>query len=286
MTKFVGLIGHKLSHSISPQFQQAAFDYLGLDIRYEVWDTAKEELPDVVEGLRDDSKLGANVTIPYKEAVLSLLNKVDKVASRIGAVNTIVKRDDKLVGYNTDTSGFIRALEEDGGFVPGGKRVVLLGAGGAARAVSFALVDAGARSLVILNRSIERGRELALDLKWDLKVSDTEVVALSWKDGMTLTALSECDLLVNCTSVGMKNSASEGKSPLSIAMIPKRALVYDVVYNPIETPLIVAAKRAGARTLGGLPMLVYQGAASFELWTGKAAPIDIMMKVAKRALTK
>jgi shikimate dehydrogenase len=286
MTKFVGLIGHKLSHSISQQFQQAAFDHLGLDIRYQVWDTARDELPDIVEGLRDDSRLGANVTIPYKEAVLSLLNKVDKDARRIGAVNTIVKRDDKLVGYNTDAGGFIRALEEEGGFDPRGKRVVLIGAGGAARAVSFALIDAGVRSLVILNRSIERGRELAKDLKWDLKDSDIEVIALSWKDGRTLTALSGCDLLVNCTSVGMKDSASEGKSPLSMGLIPKRALVYDVVYNPLETPLIVAAKKAGAHTLGGLPMLVYQGAESVELWTGKAAPIDIMMKVAKRALTK
>jgi len=109
---------------------------------------------------------------------------------------------------------------------------------------------------------------------------------LSWKDGNTLTALGECDLLVNCTSVGMKDGSGEGKSPLGIGLIPKRALVYDVVYNPMETPLLAAAKKAGARTLGGLPMLVYQGAASFELWTGKSAPIDIMMRVAKRALTK
>jgi len=282
MTKFVGLIGNKLSHSISPQFQQAAFDYLGLDIRYEVWETAKDELPKVVEGMRDASKLGANVTIPHKEAVLPLLDDVDNDARRIGAVNTIVNRGGKLIGYNTDASGFLRALRDDGAFSPRNKRVVLLGAGGAARAVGFALVDAGVRSLIILNRSVERGRALA----WDLKVSDTEVAALSWKDGNTLTALAECDLLVNCTSVGMKDGSGEGKSPLGIGLIPKRALVYDVVYNPLETPLLAAAKKAGARTLGGLPMLVYQGAASFELWTGKSAPIDIMMRVAKRALAK
>lgn len=282
MTKFVGLIGYKLKHSISPQFQQVAFDYLGLDIRYEVWETAKDELPNVVEGVRDASRLGANVTIPHKEAVLPLLDKVDQLARRIGAVNTIVKKDGKLVGYNTDANGFIRALEEDGGFVPKGKRAVLIGAGGAARAAGFALVGAGVKSLVILNRTQDRGEALA----WDLKISDTKVIALRWKDGRTLTALAECDLLVNCTSVGLKDSASEGRSPLGIGLIPKRALVYDVVYNPIETPLITAAKRAGARTLGGLPMLVYQGAASFELWTGKSAPIDIMMRVAKRALAK
>jgi shikimate dehydrogenase len=282
MTKLVGLIGYRLKHSISPIFQQAAFDYLGLDIRYEVWETAKDDLPRVVEGIRDASKLGANVTIPYKEAMLPLLDDVDSDARRIGAVNTIVNRGDKLIGYNTDSSGFLRALREDGGFSPRNKRAVLLGAGGAARAVGFALVGAGVKSLVILNRTQARGEALA----WDLKVSDTEVVALSWKDGKTLTALTECGLLVNCTSVGMKDSVSEGKSPLGIGLIPKRALVYDVVYNPIETPLISAAKKAGARTLGGLPMLVYQGAASFELWTGKSAPIDIMMRVAKRALAK
>jgi len=282
MTKTVGLIGNRLSHSISPQFQQAAFDYLGLDIRYEVWETAKDDLPQVMEVMRDAAKLGANVTIPHKEAVLPLRDDVDNGARRIGAVNTIVNSGGKLIGYNTDASGFMRALREDGAFFPRNKRVVLLGAGGAARAVGFALVDAGVKSLVVLDRTQSKGETLA----WDLKVSDTEVIALPWKDGRTLTALGECDLLVNCTSVGMKDSSGESKSPLSIGLIPKRALVYDVVYNPLETPLLAAAKKAGARTLGGLPMLVYQGAASFELWTRKAAPIDIMMRVAKRALTK
>jgi len=121
-------------------------------------------------------------------------------------------------------------------------------------------------------------------LAWDLKVSDTGVIALSWKDGRALKALAECDLLVNCTSVGMKDSATEGQSPLGARLIPKRALVYDVVYNPLVTPLLAAAQKAGARALGGLPMLVYQGAAAFELWTGKPAPIYIMMVVAKKAL--
>ena len=282
MIRFVGLIGHKLKHSISPQFQQAAFDYLGLDIRYELWDTEKDELPGVVQGIRGFSKLGANVTIPYKEAVLPLLDKVDQLARRIGAVNTIVNKDDKLVGYNTDASGFMKALEEEGGFVPRGKRAILLGAGGAARAVGFALVTAGVKSLVILNRTQDRAEALA----WDLKIGDTEVIALLWKDGRTLKALGECDLLVNCTSVGMKDSTAEGRSPIGVSLIPKRALVYDVVYNPIETPLIAAAKKAGARTVSGLSMLVYQGAAAFELWTDQPAPVDIMMRMAKRALTR
>ena len=280
MTKFVGLIGHGLKHSISPQFQQAAFDYLGLDISYEVWETEQGALEKLVDEIRDPSRLGANVTIPYKEAALPLLDEVDQIACRIGAVNTIVNHEGKLIGYNTDSRGFLRALREDGAFEPRGKRCVLLGAGGAARAVGFSLLDAGVNSLAILNRTVGRGEALA----WDLKVSDTGVIALSWKDGRALKALAECDLLVNCTSVGMKDSATEGQSPLGARLIPKRALVYDVVYNPLVTPLLAAAQKAGARALGGLPMLVYQGAAAFELWTGKPAPIYIMMVVAKKAL--
>jgi shikimate dehydrogenase len=280
MTKYVGIIGHKLRHSISPQFQQAAFDYLNLDVRYEVWEIDKEGLPQVIEGLRDSAKLGANVTIPYKEDVLPLLDELNEIACRIGAVNTIVSRDGKLTGYNTDGSGFIRALRQDAGFEPKDKRVVILGAGGVARAVGYALVDAGVASLAIINRTTERGEILASVLK----TSGNEVIASTWKDGKTLQALMECDLLVNCTSVGMKDSEAENQLPIDIRLIPTRALVYDVVYNPVETPLLAAARQAGARTMGGLSMLVYQGAGAFELWMDKPAPVDIMMAAAKKAL--
>jgi shikimate dehydrogenase len=280
MTKYVGIIGHKLRHSISPQFQQAAFDYLNLDVRYEVWEIDKEGLPQVIEGLRDSAKLGANVTIPYKEDVLPLLDELNEIACRIGAVNTIVSRDGKLTGYNTDGRGFIRALRQDAGFEPKDKRVVILGAGGVARAVGYALVDAGVASLAIINRTTERGEILASVLK----TSGNEVIASTWKDGKTLQALMECDLLVNCTSVGMKDSEAENQLPIDIRLIPTRALVYDVVYNPVETPLLAAARQAGARTMGGLSMLVYQGAGAFELWMDKPAPVDIMMAAAKKAL--
>lgn len=282
MTKLVGLIGHKLGHSISPQFQQAAFDYLNLDVRYEVWETDKEGLPEVIEGLRNPAKLGANVTIPYKEDIIPFLDELNELARRIGAVNAIVNRDGKLIGCNTDGTGFIRALRQDGGLEPKDKRAVILGAGGAARAVGFALVDAGVTSLFIINRTTERGEALASSLK----LSGNEVVASAWKDGRTLQALMECDLLVNCTSVGMKDSEAENQLPIDVRLIPTRALVYDVVYNPAETPLLAAARQAGARTMGGLSMLVYQGAEAFELWTGKSAPVDIMMAAAKKALSR
>jgi shikimate dehydrogenase len=255
---------------------------LNLDVRYEVWETDKEGLPELIDSLRDPSKLGANVTIPHKEAVIPLLDELDDTARRIGAVNAIVNRDGKLIGYNTDGAGFIRALRRDGGFEPRDKRAVILGAGGVARAVSYALVDAGVTSLSITNRTTERGEALASALR----TSGVEVVASAWKDGRTLQALMECDLLVNCTSVGMKDSEAENQLPIDVRLIPTRALVYDVVYNPVETLLLAAARQAGARTIGGLSMLVYQGAEAFELWTDRSAPVDIMMSAARKALTK
>jgi len=287
MTGFVGLIGRGLKHSISPLFQQAAFDHLGLDIRYEVWETEQSELPAVVEGIRQPSKLGANVTIPYKEAVLSLLDVVDRDAQRIGAVNTIVNREGKLTGYNTDSTGFLKALEQEGRFNPTGKSAVLLGAGGVARAASYALLGAGIKSLVVTDIITEKVNELVSDLERSLvgrRELYPEIRALYQDDPQLEDVVSGCDLLVNCTPMGMKHSAAEGQSPLKASLIPKRALVYDVVYNPIETPLLADAKRAGASTLGGLAMLVYQGVVSFELWTGREAPVDIMMEVAREAL--
>lgn len=287
MTGFVGLIGRGLKHSISPLFQQAAFDHLGLDVRYEVWETGQSELSAAVEGIRQPSKLGANVTIPYKEAVLSLLDVVDRDAQRIGAVNTIVNRGGKLTGYNTDSTGFLKALEKEGRFNPTGKSAVLLGAGGVARAASYALLGAGIKSLVVTDIITEKVNELVSDLERSLlgrRELYPEIRVLYQDDPQLEDVVSGCDLLVNCTPMGMKHSAAEGQSPLKASLIPKRALVYDVVYNPIETPLLAAAKRAGASTLGGLAMLVYQGAVSFELWTGKPSPVDIMVQAAKGAL--
>lgn len=280
MTKHVGIIGYPLGHSISPLFQQAAFDARGLDVRYEVWETEPAQLPVAIQGLRKPSNLGANVTVPYKEVVLPFLDGLDELAREIGAVNTIVNRDGQLTGYNTDADGFMKALRQDGGFEPEGKRAVLLGAGGAARAAAFSLVNAGVRSLIISNRTLERARALASDLK----PSGAEIDALTWGSEQLNEALAACDLVVNCTSVGMKHSATEGQSSLPARLIPKQALVYDLVYNPIETPLLVAAKKAGAHILGGLAMLVYQGAAAFELWTGDVPPIDIMLESAREKL--
>jgi len=286
MTNLIGLIGYPVKHSISPYFQQAALDYYHLDIRYELWETKPGRLESTIARLNKPQNLGANVTVPYKETVLPLLDEVEELASLIGAVNTIVKRDDKLVGFNTDARGFIQALSKERYFEPEGKRAAILGAGGAARAVCFALVREKASSLVIINRTTARAEALADSLRKYMAESglETEVTTLPWQSSTSSETFSHCHLIINCTTIGMKYSPQEGQSPLSFEVIPKDVLVYDLVYNPYPTPLLQLARKAGADTLGGLAMLVYQGAASFELWTGRKAPIDIMYGKAREAL--
>ena len=286
MAKFIGLIGYPLKHSVSPYFQQAALDYYQLDIRYEAWETIPEKLGSSVAKLREPQNLGANITTPYKEAVLPLLDEVNDLANLIGAVNTIVKRDDRLLGFNTDAYGFAEALYKEGRFEPEGKQAVILGAGGAARAVSFALVQKKTSSLTIINRTLEKATTLANSLKSYISHSGlkTEVNALPWQSLTLGETFDHCHLIVNCTTIGMKHSSQEGESPVPLDVIPKEALVYDLIYNPWPTPLLQLAQKAEANILGGLPMLIYQGAASFELWTGRKAPIDIMFDKAKEAV--
>ncbi|MEA3442679.1 MAG: shikimate dehydrogenase [Chloroflexota bacterium] len=286
MPEFVGLIGYPLRHSLSPHFQQAALDYYGLDICYQAWETAPEELEIAIARLKEPQNLGANVTVPYKEAVLPLLDQVDRLANLIGAVNTIVNRNGSLWGYNTDAHGFMKALKKQGDFEAGGKRAAILGAGGAARAVGFALVKGKAASLLIANRTLKRSQALAGSLRHYISQSEleTEVRVLTWPSLASSNVFYDCNLVVNCTTIGMKYGSSEGQSPLGIDVIPERILVYDLIYNPYPTPLLYLAREAGANILGGLPMLVYQGAASFELWTGEETPIDIMYNKAEEML--
>ncbi len=264
-------------------FQQAALDHLKLDIRYEALPTPDDNLSEAIQGLRAPEWLGANVTIPHKEAVLPLLDEVDDLCRRVGAGNTIVNREGKLYGYNTDVAGFLRALREDGGFDPVGGRVLVAGAGGAARAIAVALIDAGAASITFINRTYSRASRLVKEL--GSQAGDTALSALpdvfpSWR-----ASTISCRLLINCTSVGMAGTKEEKDSPVPIELISPGALVFDLIYRPTKTPLIAAAEKCGAGVLGGLPMLVYQGAASFRLWTGSDAPLEVMLNAARTGLS-
>ena len=286
MVTGVGIIGYPIRHSISPVFQQAALDHHSLDVTYRAWEVTPEGLGGFISKLRQADALGINVTVPHKEAVIPYLDEVDGWAADAGAVNTIHKDGDALVGHNTDGTGFIRALEGEAGFAPRGRRVLIIGAGGSARAVALALARSGVASITIANRTLRRAGDLAHAVS-GLGTSPgqgpmPEVRAVSLDE--IGEAASSGDLIVNCTTLGMRHGPAEAGTALKADHIPPGALVYDLVYNPPDTPLLMEARKAGAATLGGLAMLVYQGAAAFEYWTGLEAPVDVMMKAARSAL--
>ena len=276
----LGIIGHPIGHSISPRFQQAGLDHLAVDHRYLPYDVPPDLVADFVASLRSEGALGINVTVPHKEAVMPYLDEIDEWAAEAGAVNTIVNRAGRLVGYNTDGYGFLRALRESGGLDPDGKRALILGAGGSARGVVQALLRAGVAELVIANRTLERAEALA-ELAANRGVPARPVRL----DGLQTGNVSEgADLIVNCTSLGMHHGPDEDASPLPASQLPPSALIYDLVYNPMLTPLLREAHSVGSSTLGGISMLVYQGAASFELWLERPAPVSVMMDAAMSAM--
>ena len=280
--QFVGIVGYPLKHTMSPVIQQAAFDFYGLRLEYQVWERPPEGLPSIVERLREPEYLGMNVTVPHKQAVIPLLDRVERRARRIGAVNTVLNQRGRLTGYNTDAEGFQRALEDDAGFTIAGKKVVVLGAGGAARAVGVVLAEGEAAEVVFANRTPDRAQALVRALRrWR---SATRFTAAPWEPEALLPRLRACDLLVNTTSVGMKHTPTEGISPLPAELVPVQALVFDLVYNPAETELLRLARQAGARTLEGMSMLLYQGVAAFEIWTQKEAPLGLMRERLREAL--
>jgi shikimate dehydrogenase len=276
----VGLIGDPVAHSFSPRFQQAAFNALRIPARYELWHTPLSQLVKRVRSLCDTDCLGANVTIPHKEAVLPLLDNVDPLAARIGAVNTIVHRDDYLYGYNTDAAGLLYALHEggigtqqaDGKIALDGYTAILLGAGGAARAAAFALVNAGVERLIILNRHLERALLLATELQQSY---DRPVFSLSDPAFLIPSASS---IIINATSLGMHGDVSPLPGEILARFDAQTTFVYDMIYNPTQTYLLIQASLMGLRTANGLSMLLHQGALAFTMWTDQPAPLDIMRK--------
>ena len=281
MTQRLGIIGYPIGHSISPIFQQAGLDHLGIDATYEKWEVTPEGVGDFVAGLRAPGTLGLNIPVPHKQAVIPFLDEVDEWATAAGAVNTIVNHDGHLTGHNTDGPGFLRALLVETGYDPSRTRALILGAGGAARGILLALIRGGVDSLVIANRTLERAETLA-QLSSDNGVG-SEAISLSG-DALTEAAAS-ADLIVNCTTMGMSHGPDEHGSPISAAQIPATAIVNDVVYTPLLTPILKEAAAAGATALGGLHMLVYQGVLSFQMWTGVDAPVDVMLAAATAEMT-
>ena len=248
----IKLIGYPLEHSISPVFQQVALDHCGIEADYIACSVTESMLADEVEKIRADLCLGANVTIPYKEKIIPMLDKIDSVASKLGAVNTIVKEDSQLVGYNTDLYGFTKGLIDYGGFNPNGKKALIFGAGGAARAAAFGLVNQKVSSLTIVNRNYERAQSLSNEL---MNYGFTCFAkSLDYENIQDIIAQS--DLIVNSTPLGMNKHNEERMSILNSNKLMESTCVYDLVYSPIQTPLIEQANAVGAKALGGLPMLI------------------------------
>jgi len=268
-TRLCGVIGDPIEHTMSPAIHNAAFAQMGLDYLYVPFHVKKEELGKAIDGMRALNMRGLNVTIPHKVTIIPLLDELDPLAEKIGAVNTVTNDDGVLKGSNTDASGFLQALLERG-IEPEGKRIVILGAGGASRAISFILAERGAY-LVILNRLLERAEELA---SWLSTIFNMEVKALELVEENLAQVLDEADILVNATSVGMSPNISE--TPVPSNLLRPGLIAFDIVYNPIKTRLLREAEEAGAETVSGVDMFVWQGALAFERWTGVKAPLELM----------
>ncbi|MDO5832038.1 MAG: shikimate dehydrogenase [Methanobrevibacter sp.] len=274
-TNIVGLIGHPVEHSFSPPMHNAAFDELGMDYAYVAFDVNPKNLQSAIEGAKSLNIRGFNVTIPHKIEVMQFLDEIDEVASLIGAVNTIDFKN--LKGYNTDGIGAVKAIEEVSSIK--NKNVVVAGAGGASRAISFYLAKYGAESLTILNRNVDKAQGLAGDVSDSGLINDVNAGSIS-EIGRYL---ANADILVDTTPIGMHPNIDDAPIAL-VGDMHEDLVVFDAVYNPNETVLLKEAIKAGAKPVYGIKMLLYQGAESFRIWTGRDAPVDAMEKALKDTL--
>jgi shikimate dehydrogenase len=274
-TKLVILLGNPLGHSVSPPMHNRVFETLGMDYCYMPVEVNENDLENVFSGLTRMNVVGFNVTIPHKIRIMEFLDELDPLAATIGAVNTICVKDGKTKGYNTDGEGFIRSLEEETKISTKGKRFFLLGCGGAARAIAMTLAFQGAEKIIICNRTIAKAQALTTEINEKIRNCAAVVEQTSKSQAQ---ALQGCDVLINCTSIGMH--PREDVLPIDDSLLLPHLIVADIVYNPLMTALLKAAREKKCTTVPGLGMLIYQGAAAFKLWTGIEPIISEMSDVA------
>ncbi len=273
-SQIYGLLGDPVSHSLSPLMHNHAFGQHNIDAVYIPFHVLPSELSNAVAGLRALNVSGVNVTIPHKETILPFLDEINSKAQMIGAVNTVVNENGRLVGYNTDSSGFLRSVCHDLSFQPPGQDVVLLGAGGACRAAAVALAEAGVRSISIANRHLSRAETIVHDLSVFFR--NVIIRPLQYSEDDYIAAISSADLIVNTTAVGLHG---EELSFLPLENIKCSALIYDMIYSATGTPLLKRAQSAGLTCSGGLGMLAAQGEDAFSLWTGVKLPTGYMKNI-------
>ena len=276
-TKIVGIIGAPIEHSRSPQIHNAAIAALGLDYVYVPFHVQPDNLGAAIKGFKAANIVGINVTIPHKQNVIPYLDEISREATLIGAVNTLIFRDGTISGENTDAPGFLQAMQEDGHEVPQGGSAVIIGAGGSARAIVVALALAGVQTICITNRTVSRAVALATDLS---AKTDASIYGIGLDDPQLPDAVGTSQLIVNTASTSMDVS-----HPLLIdpGWLAPQSIVYDIVYTPPETRLLQAAAEKGCHTIGGLGMLVHQGAIAFERWTGVNPPVETMRQALQGA---
>ncbi len=274
--KLFALIGYPVAHTLSPYMQMRAFSRLKIKALYIPLAIEPKRLAQAIKMLRNGTS-GFNVTIPHKSACMRYLDSVDKLARMIGAVNTVVVKDKRLFGFNTDATGFIKSVKEDLGVALKGKTCAVIGAGGAARAVAFALANEGAKEIYITDVVKAKATSLAKNIKRYFHKCKIEVVT----QYSTLNTQCPIDLLVNATPIGMKKS---DPLPIDLEILDKAKAVYDLVYNVSPTKLVKKARQKKIKASNGLGMLLYQGAEAFQLWTHKKAPVEAMRKALKRQI--
>ncbi|WP_135546535.1 shikimate dehydrogenase [Paenibacillus cymbidii] len=274
-TELYAVFGDPIGHSKSPLMLNRAFAAAERNAAYVAFHVKPEGLGDAVRGVRALGIRGVNVTIPHKLEVMPFLDEIDEDARAIGAVNTIANRDGKLVGYNTDGIGYVRSLKEETGVALRGKRVLLLGAGGAARAIAYALAKEGVATIWFANRTREKARALAASIQ---AYTHTNVIGFDALDHV----VGQVDLVVNNTPVGMYPNVDE--TPINPELLHGELLVSDLIYNPRVTKLLAEAQARGARIHSGLGMFIYQGAYAYEYWTGQPAPVTAMRDAVERVL--
>ncbi|MFC1571342.1 shikimate dehydrogenase [Candidatus Margulisiibacteriota bacterium] len=280
MTKKAYIIGYPIGHSLSPTMHNAAAKALGIDLEYIPKKVKPKDLAKALKELRGPDVIGFNITVPHKEAIVPLLDDLSKPAQIIGAVNTVVNENGKLIGHNTDGAGFIESLKEDAKTAPKDKNVVILGAGGASRAVSVMLAEAEVAFLTITDIQEEKAKGL---IEYVSSYFQTNCNLVKPNSPELQETINKADILVNCTPIGMHPKGKD--SPLSPDIkLHANLLVYDLVYNPRETQLLKSAQTAGGRTCSGLGMLVRQGALAFTLWTHQEAPVATMRQAAEKSL--
>jgi shikimate dehydrogenase len=277
-TQVCGVIGDPIEHTLSPTIHNAAFNHLGLDFVFLAFRVKTADLENALRGIRGLGIHGLNVTMPHKNAVTAYLDELDEAVKFLGSTNTILNKEGKLSGFNTDGVGALNAIRENG-IELAEKKLLLLGAGGAAKAIAFTLAkEVG--ELVVLNRADGKSKELAERLTRTL---GKKVVGSALTLDAIADNLQDSDVLINATSVGMNPAANQSIVPPHL--LRSDLTVMDIVYDPVETKLAKNAKAAGAKVISGVEMLIYQGAASFEIWTGHSAPIEVMRKAALNKLS-